>query len=71
MLNHNVNVISSFFSMHRRQLRRTGRQHIFGFLLGAAGLGMLRGQPLEISHIAFSSAYSDFALVSLDFGVAW
>lgn len=32
---------------------------------------MLRGLPLDISHIAYSSAYWGYSLVSLDFGVAW
>lgn len=44
----------------------------FGFLLGgAAGLGMLLGLPLDIRHIAFSSAYWGYALVGLEFGVTW
>ncbi|MDP1526322.1 MAG: preprotein translocase subunit TatB [Rhodocyclaceae bacterium] len=44
----------------------------FGFLLGgAAGLGMLLGLPLDIRHIAFSSAYWGYAMVGLEFGVAW
>jgi site-specific recombinase len=44
----------------------------FGFLLGgAAGLGLLLGLPLDIRHIAFSSAYWGYALVGLEFGVAW
>jgi len=44
----------------------------FGFLLGgAAGLGMLLGLPLDIRHIAFSSAYWGYALIGLEFSVAW
>lgn len=44
----------------------------FGFLLGgASGLGMLLGLPLDIRHIAFSSAYWGYALVGLEFGVTW
>ncbi len=40
----------------------------FGFLLGGvAGLGMLSGLPLDIRHIAFSSAYWGHALVGLEF----
>ena len=39
----------------------------FGFLLGGAGaLGMLFGLPIDIRHIAFSSAYWAYALVGLD-----
>lgn len=44
----------------------------FGFLLGGvSGLGMLLGLPLDIRHIAFSSAYWGYALVGLEFSVAW
>jgi len=44
----------------------------FGFLLGGvAGLGMLLGLPLDIRHIAFSSAYWGYALVGLEFAMAW
>jgi site-specific recombinase len=44
----------------------------FGFLLGgASGLGMLLGLPLDIRHIAFSSAYWGYALAGLEFGVSW
>ncbi len=44
----------------------------FGFLLGgASGLGTLLGLPLDIRHIAFSSAYWGYALVGLEFSVAW
>ena len=44
----------------------------FGFLLGGvSGLGMLLGLPLDIRHIAFSSAYWGYALAGLQFGVAW
>ncbi|MDP2196588.1 MAG: preprotein translocase subunit TatB [Rhodocyclaceae bacterium] len=44
----------------------------FGFLLGGtAGLGMLLGLPLDIRHIAFSSAYWGYAMVGLGFGVEW
>lgn len=44
----------------------------FGFLLGgAAGLGTLLGLPLDIRHIAFSSAYWGFALAGLEFRLEW
>jgi len=44
----------------------------FGFLLGGtAGLGALLGLPLDIRHIAFSSAYWGYALVGLEFSVTW
>lgn len=44
----------------------------FGFMLGGtAGLGMLLGLPLDIRHIAFSSAYWGYAMAGLQFGVEW
>lgn len=44
----------------------------FGFLLGGvAALGVLFGLPLDIRHIAFSSAYVGHALIGLDFGLSW
>ena len=44
----------------------------FGFLLGgAAALGMLFGLPLDIRHIAFSSAYVGYAATGLDFAMSW
>ena len=44
----------------------------FGFLLGGAtGIGVLFGLPVDIRHIAFSSAYWGYAMVGLDFGVEW
>jgi len=42
----------------------------FGFLLGGAtGLGVLLGLPLDIRHIAFSSAYVGYAAAAYDFAV--
>lgn len=42
----------------------------FGFLLGGvAALGVLFGLPLDIRHIAFSSAYVGHAFVGLEFGL--
>ncbi len=44
----------------------------FGFLLGGVtALGMLFGLPLDIRHIAFSSAYVGHALVGLEFVLPW
>jgi site-specific recombinase len=44
----------------------------FGFLLGGAtALGVLFGLPLDIRHIAFSSAYFGYANAALDFGLPW
>lgn len=43
----------------------------FGFLLGGMwGIGVLFGLPLDIRHIAFSSAFVGFALVGLNFHVS-
>lgn len=42
----------------------------FGFLLGGVtALGVLFGLPLDIRHIAFSSAYVGHALIGLEFGL--
>ncbi len=44
----------------------------FGFLLGGAtALGVLFGLPLDIRHIAFSSAYVGYAATALDFSLPW
>lgn len=44
----------------------------FGFLLGGvAAAGVLLGLPLDIRHIAFSSAYAGFGTVGLGFAVDW
>ena len=43
----------------------------FGFLLGGVtALGGLFGLPLDIRHIAFSSAYLGYASTALDFGLS-
>jgi site-specific recombinase len=45
---------------------------LFGFMLGGVtALGMLFGLPLDIRHIAFSSAHTGYAVASLDFAVSW
>lgn len=44
----------------------------FGCLLGGmSGLGMLLGLPIDIRHIAFSSAFVGFASFGLDFMLSW
>lgn len=44
----------------------------FGFLLGGAtAIGVLFGLPLDIRHIAFSSAYVGYASAALDFSLPW
>ncbi|MCX7891378.1 MAG: site-specific recombinase [Burkholderiales bacterium] len=45
---------------------------LFGVMLGAtATVGQLFGLPLDIRHIAFSSANFGYALVALDFALPW
>lgn len=42
----------------------------FGFLLGGAtAIGVLFGLPIDIRHIAFSSAYLGYAATALDFSI--
>ena len=44
----------------------------FGFLLGGTtALGVLFGLPLDIRHIAFSSAYVGYSVAGLDFSLPW
>ena len=44
----------------------------FGCMLGGVtAVGVLFGLPLDIRHIAFSSAYVGYALVAFDFHMAW
>lgn len=45
---------------------------LFGCMLGSTGmLGELLGLPLDIRHIAFSSANFGYALAGFDYAVAW
>lgn len=42
----------------------------FGFLLGGAtAVGVLFGLPMDIRHIAFSSAYVGYSIAAFDFGL--
>lgn len=44
----------------------------FGFLLGGvSAFGVLLGLPVDIRHIAFSSAYLGYAAAALDFSIPW
>ena len=44
----------------------------FGFMLGGVtAIGTLFGLPLDIRHIAFSSAYVGYALVAFNFHMTW
>lgn len=61
-----------FASYIENNLGALAGNFFFGFLLGgASGLGMLLGLPLDIRHIAFSSAFWGYALTGLEFGVEW
>lgn len=45
---------------------------LFGVMLGTAGIvGIILGLPIDIRHIAFSSANLGYALVAFDFAVDW
>lgn len=45
---------------------------LFGCMLGTAGtVGIILGLPLDIRHIAFSSANLGYALVAFDFELPW
>jgi len=51
-----------------RHLGALAGNFLFGCLLGLAwGMGMLLGLPLDIRHVAFSSAYLGYALAAYDF----
>ena len=44
----------------------------FGIMLGSMGtVGFLFGLPLDIRHIAFSTANFAYALVAFDFALSW
>jgi site-specific recombinase len=45
---------------------------LFGCMLGTAGtVGIIVGLPIDIRHIAFSSANLGYALVAFDFALPW
>jgi len=45
---------------------------LFGCMLGTAGtIGIITGLPIDIRHIAFSSANFGYALVAFDFELPW
>lgn len=45
---------------------------LFGVMLATAwGLGMMFGLPLDIRHVAFSSAYLGYVLAAYDFAPPW
>jgi site-specific recombinase len=44
----------------------------FGCLLGGmSALGVLLGLPIDIRHIAFSSAFVGFSFIAMDFNITW
>src|SRR5450830_57654 len=44
----------------------------FGCLLGGmSALGILLGLPIDIRHIAFSSAFVGFSFMAMDFNITW
>jgi site-specific recombinase len=44
----------------------------FGCLLGGmSALGVLLGLPIDIRHIAFSSAFVGFSFMAMDFNITW
>jgi len=60
--------VGRFAGYVERHLGALAGNFIFGFLLALAwGLGMLLGLPLDIRHVAFSSAYLGYALAAYDF----
>ncbi|MDR2880651.1 MAG: site-specific recombinase, partial [Azoarcus sp.] len=65
------NAISQRFTVYvENNLGALAGNFFFGFLLGGAtALGTLFGLPLDIRHIAFSSAYVGYAAAAYDFAV--
>ncbi|MDR0233874.1 MAG: site-specific recombinase [Zoogloeaceae bacterium] len=60
--------VGRFADYVERNLGALAGNFLFGCLLALAwGLGMLLGLPLDIRHIAFSSAYLGYALAAYDF----
>lgn len=55
-----------------RNLGGIAGNFLFGVMLGSTGaIAGLFGLPIDIRHIAFASANLGYALVALDFAVAW
>ncbi|MDR1849034.1 MAG: site-specific recombinase [Zoogloeaceae bacterium] len=60
--------VGRFAGYVERHLGALAGNFLFGCLLGLAwGMGMLLGLPLDIRHVAFSSAYLGYALAAYDF----
>ena len=60
--------LGRFTDYVERHLGALAGNFLFGCLLALAwGIGMLLGLPLDIRHIAFSSAYLGYALAAYDF----
>ena len=63
-------IVRRFTAYIENNLGALAGNFFFGFLLGGAtGLGVLLGLPLDIRHIAFSSAYVGFAAAAHDFAI--
>lgn len=60
--------LERFAGYVERHMGALAGNFIFGMLLGSAwGIGMLVGLPIDIRHIAFSSAYLGYAAAAYDF----
>ncbi|MCL2076729.1 MAG: site-specific recombinase [Betaproteobacteria bacterium] len=60
--------VGNFADYVEHNLGALAGNFLFGFLLALAwGIGMLLGLPLDIRHVAFSSAYLGYALAAYDF----
>ncbi len=60
--------LGRFADYVERNLGALASNFLFGMMLGSAwGIGMLLGLPIDIRHIAFSSAYLGYAAAAYDF----
>ncbi len=60
--------LESFADYVERHMGALAGNFIFGMMLGSAwGIGMLLGLPIDIRHVAFSSAYLGYAAAAYDF----
>lgn len=58
----------NFANYVEQNLGALASNFLFGMMLGSAwGIGMLLGLPIDIRHIAFSSAYLGYAAAAYDF----
>ncbi|MDD3482703.1 site-specific recombinase [Azovibrio restrictus] len=60
--------LGRFADYVERNLGALASNFLFGMMLGSAwGIGMLLGLPIDIRHVAFSSAYLGYAAAAYDF----